>query len=65
MVMTFMGFTFPPECAAYWVGEVGGDVSKDREKRLTNEATIMMAKNMARNLVYYAELLSMHPLKVK
>ncbi|MEO8210201.1 MAG: NAD(P)H-dependent oxidoreductase [bacterium] len=62
MVMTFFGFTFPPECAAYWVGEVGGDVSKDREKRLVNEATKMMAKNMARNLMYYAQLLSMHPL---
>jgi len=65
MVMTFMGFTFPPECTAYWVGEVGGAVSEDREKRLANEATKMMAKNMARNLIYYAELLSMHPLKLK
>jgi hypothetical protein len=23
MVLSFMGFTMPPECAAYWVGEVG------------------------------------------
>src|SRR5258708_18558252 len=23
MVLTWMGFTLPPECAAYWVGEVG------------------------------------------
>ncbi|MDQ3022114.1 MAG: NAD(P)H-dependent oxidoreductase [Bacteroidota bacterium] len=65
MVMTFLGFTFPPECAAYWVGEVGGEVSKDREKRLANEATKMMAKNMARNLMYYAQLLSKHPLELK
>lgn len=65
MVMTFMGFTFPPECAAYWVGEVGGDVSKDREKRLANDATKKMAKNMARNLMYYAQLLSLHPLNMK
>ncbi len=65
MVMTFMGFTFPPECAAYWVGELGGDVSKDRQKRLANEATKMMAKNLARNVLYYAELLKMHPLKMK
>jgi len=64
-VMTFMGFTFPPECAAYWVGEVGQPVSEDRKKRLTNEATKQMAKNMARNLIYYAQLLSVHPLKMK
>jgi multimeric flavodoxin WrbA len=65
MVMSFLGFTFPPECTAYWVGEVGGDVSKDREKRLANEATQKMAQNMARNLVYYAQLLSKYPIVMK
>lgn len=65
MVMTFLGFTFPPECAAYWVGEVGGNVSEDREKRLKNEATKQMAKNVARNLVYYGQLLSKYPMKMK
>ncbi|MEO8666032.1 MAG: NAD(P)H-dependent oxidoreductase [Ignavibacteria bacterium] len=65
MVMTFLGFTFPPECAAYWIGEVGGDVSKDREKRLANKATKQMAMNVARNLVFYGQLLSMHPMKMK
>src|SRR3954451_18682603 len=62
MVLTWMGFTLPPECAAYWVGEVGFPPADDREKRLCNAATKNMAKNLARNLVYYAELLKAHPL---
>jgi len=62
MVLTWMGFTLPPECAAYWVGEVGFPPADDREKRLGNRATRNMAKNLARNLVYYAELLKAHPL---
>jgi multimeric flavodoxin WrbA len=62
MVLTWMGFTLPPECAAYWVGEVGQPTSEDREKRLANEATRHMARNLARNLVYYAQLLTQHPL---
>jgi multimeric flavodoxin WrbA len=63
MVLTFMGFTIPPECAAYWVGEVGQPPAKDREKRLVNEATQHMARNLARNTVYYAQLLKEHPLE--
>lgn len=62
MVLTFMGFTLPPECCAYWVGEVGQPTAKDREHRLANQATPHMAKNVARNLIYYAQLLRMHPL---
>lgn len=62
MVLAWMGFTLPPECAAYWVGEVGFPPSRDREKRLRNEATRKMAMNLARNLVYYAQLLKLHPL---
>ena len=62
MVLTWMGFTLPPECAAYWVGEVGFPPADDREKRLRNGATQNMAKNLARNLVYYAQLLKEHPL---
>jgi multimeric flavodoxin WrbA len=62
MVLTWMGFTLPPECAAYWVGEVGFPPADDREKRLHNHATQNMAKNLARNLCYYAELLKEHPL---
>ncbi|HJU89483.1 MAG TPA: NAD(P)H-dependent oxidoreductase [Gemmatimonadaceae bacterium] len=65
MVLTWMGFTLPPECAAYWVGEVGFPPADDRQKRLANEATKNMARNCARNLVYYAELLKMHPLVPK
>src|SRR6185369_15240391 len=52
MVLTFMGFTLPPECAAYWVGEVGQPTATDRERRQKNEATKHMAMNMARNLAY-------------
>lgn len=62
MVLTWMGFTLPPECAAYWVGEVGGDHSQEAEKRRRNESTKAMTMNMARNLVYYAQLLKAHPL---
>lgn len=65
MVLTWMGFTLPPECAAYWVGEVGFPPADDRAKRLRNQASSNMAKNMARNLVYYAQLLKEHPLTMK
>jgi multimeric flavodoxin WrbA len=61
MVLSFMGFTLPPECTAYWVGEVGQPTSQDREKRLRNMATQHMAKGLAQNLVYYARLLKTHP----
>jgi len=64
-VLTFMNFTLPPECCAYWVGEVGQPPKEDRGKRLKNEATMHMAKNLARNLVYYAQLLKKYPLVVK
>jgi multimeric flavodoxin WrbA len=64
-VLTFMNFTLPPECCAYWVGEVGQPPVNDREKRLVNEATKHMAHNLARNLVYYAQLLKTHPLVPK
>jgi multimeric flavodoxin WrbA len=61
MVMSWLGFTLPPECAAYWVGEVGQPTSQDRDKRLRNMATMHMAKGLAQNLVYYARLLKAHP----
>jgi len=64
MVLSFMGFTMPPECAAYWVGEVGQPTSEDREKRLKNMATMHMAKGLAQNLVYYARLLKANPQRV-
>src|SRR5215472_4341569 len=61
MVLTWMGFTLPPECAAYWVGEVGQPTSLDRDKRRQNMATMHMAKGLAENLVFYARLLKAHP----
>ena len=61
MVLSWMGFTLPPECAAYWVGEVGQPTSEDRDKRLRNMATMHMAKGLAQNLVFYARLLKAHP----
>jgi multimeric flavodoxin WrbA len=64
-VLTWMNFTLPPECCAYWVGEVGQPPAKDREKRLMNEASMHMAKNLARNLLYYAKLLREHPFEHK
>ena len=64
MVLSFMGFTLPPECTAYWVGEVGQPVSQDREKRLKNGATMHMAKNLAQNLVHHARLLKANPFRL-
>jgi multimeric flavodoxin WrbA len=62
-VMTFMKFTFPPQCCAYWVGEVGKPSSEEREKRLASDATKDMAKTLAYNLVQMALLLREHPLR--
>ena len=64
MVLSFMGFTLPPECCAYWVGEVGQPVSEDREKRLRNMATRHMAKGLAQSVVHHARLLKAHPMVV-
>jgi len=64
-VLTFMNFTLPPEACVYWVGEVGEDPKTDRERRLQNKASKHMAYNLARNLVYYAQLLKQHPLEPK
>jgi len=63
--LTWFGFTLPPECAAYWVGEVGQPTSEDAKKRRENKASQHMAKNLARNLIYYAQLLKQHPLTMK
>lgn len=60
-VLTFMNFTLPPQCATYWVGEVGEPPATDRERRLKNAATPHMAKETARGLVYYANLLKKYP----
>ena len=64
-VLTFMNFTLPPQCATYWVGEVGQDPAGDRDRRLKNKAVEGMAKTMARNLVFYANLLKDNPLTEK
>jgi multimeric flavodoxin WrbA len=64
-VLTFMNFTLPPECCAYWVGEVGQPPKDDREKRLKNDASKHMAKNLARNLMYYGQILKKHPMQLQ
>lgn len=64
-VLTFMNFTLPPQCATYWVGEVGQNPKEDRKKRLRNKAVENMARTTARNLVFYAKLLKDHPLTEK
>jgi multimeric flavodoxin WrbA len=61
MVLSFMGFTLPPECCAYWVGEVGQPVSDDRNRRLKNMATQHMAKGLAQSVVFHARLLKANP----
>jgi multimeric flavodoxin WrbA len=62
-VLTFMNFTLPPQCCAYWVGEVGGDPKEDRDKRLKSKAAGTMAQKLAKNLIYYGQLLKEHPMK--
>ena len=47
------------------MGEVGQPPNEDRAKRLVKDATAHMAKNLARNLVYYAQLLNKNPLMPK
>ncbi len=64
-VLTFMNFTLPPECCAYWVGEVGKPTALERAARLKSKATQHMAKNLARNLAYYGQLLKQHPLELQ
>jgi len=64
-VLTWMGFLLPPECCAYWVGEVGGAPSKEAETRRKNKATDYMAKILARNLVYYGQMQKKHEMQFK
>jgi multimeric flavodoxin WrbA len=63
-VLSFMCFTLPPECCAYWVGEVGRPVADEAQSRRVNKATEHMAMNMARNLMFYAQLLKTHPMVI-
>ncbi len=63
-VLSFMCFTLPPECCAYWVGEVGKPVSEETATRRMNAASKHMAMNMGRNLMFYAQLLKLHPMVV-
>lgn len=63
--LQWSGFTLPPECATYCVGEVGQDPKLNAKKRRKNKATNTMAERMARNLAYYAHLLKQYPLKIQ
>ena len=47
------------------MGEVGQPPNEDRAKRLVKDATAHMAKNLARNMVYYGQLLKKNPLTPK
>ena len=60
--LSFLNFTLPPQCCTYWVGEVGMDPASDRERRLKNKAVLAMAKETARGLVSFAQLLREHPI---
>ncbi len=61
-VLSFMNFTLPPECCTYWVGEVGKSPALNRRDRLKNKASKVMARKMAHNLIFYANLLKKYPL---
>ena len=60
-VMTFLNITFPPQCATYWVGEVGMDPKTDRARRRKNKSVHEMAKKTAKGLVECAQLLRFSP----
>lgn len=60
-VLTFLNFTLPPQCATYWVGEVGQDPKTDGERRRKNESVGKMAEKTAKSLTSYALLLKEHP----
>ena len=62
-VLSYMNFTIPPQAGCYWIGEVGGDVKTERERRLANKAAPHMAESLAKYLVQFAELLKDKPLK--
>lgn len=64
-VLSFMNFTLPPQCCTYWVGETGLDPKTDAERRRANPVVEHMAKNTAKNLVYYAMLLKEYPQEIK
>lgn len=64
-VLTWMNFTLPPACCAYWVGEVGQPPADDARKRRANQATQGMAATLGKNLMYYAQLLKAHPMETE
>ncbi len=61
-VLMFMNFTLPPNCATYWVGEVGMDPKTDAERRLKSAAVPHMAENTAKGLMHYAKILRDNPM---
>lgn len=52
---TYMGFTCPPECLTYWVGESG--VGGDWKDAVKNETVKYAAKQMSKNLVTWAVMM--------
>ena len=61
-VLTWLGFTLPPECGAYWTGEVGNPAENPVAVMAKSEAVNKMVDTMARNLVAMAQELKRHPL---
>lgn len=56
--LIWYGFVLPPECAVYWVGEIGQPMEKDAEKRRVSLATKTMVGVAAHNLYHYAKMIS-------
>jgi len=63
-VLSFLNFSLPPQCCAYWVGEVGQDPKTDSERRRNNPAVTEMAHKTGKNLAELALILKEHPLSV-
>lgn len=59
--LQFMGFSFPPECLSYWVGENGVQEPSTRLRLAQNQETAELNRRFVRNLVILANLLRAKP----
>lgn len=64
--MVWNGLTLPPACSLSYLGNHKAKTAKGLKKEFLKKSdTVGMAKTMARNLAYMAQLLKEHPLPVQ
>lgn len=63
--LQFLGFSFPPECVSYWVGEVGVSTPSSRIRLAQNARVDTMNRRFVRNLTAMARLLRKKPLPAR